>query len=163
MCFWTKFSQWLTKISLLLAVISLLTMMSLVTANVIMRGFFSAPILGTVEIVGLAGVLLISFAISFTEKEKAHVTVLIMVGRLPKHIQSIFKLVALFICMLVDVLLFWAGALQLWEALTTPETMTYVLHIPLAPFFFVWLFGCVVFFIFLLENFIEEIMRAKKR
>jgi TRAP-type C4-dicarboxylate transport system permease small subunit len=163
MSFWTKYSRWVAKISLFLAVISLLIMMSLVTANVIMRGIFSEPILGTVEIVGLAGVLLISFALGFTEREQAHVTVMIMVGRLPQRLQSIFILVALFLSMVVVVVLFWAGVLQFWEAVVTPETMTYVLHVPLAPFFFVWLCGCVVLFIFLLGNFTKELVRARKR
>ena len=163
MSFKVKFGQWIARISFLVSSASLLIMMLLVTANVILRSFFSAPLLGTVELVGMTGVFMISFALPYTEAEREHLTISIMVSRLPKRLQSIFSIAGLFISMLVVVMVFWAVILQFLEAVVTPGLETQALGIPKPPFLFVLMCGCVVLFGFLFTHFIEELGRLIKK
>jgi TRAP-type C4-dicarboxylate transport system permease small subunit len=162
MSFWVKPGQLVTKIAGLVAIVALLIMMAIVVINVIGRGLFVSPILGTIEIVGLAGVFMISFAIGLAERDRAHVTVLIIVSRLPQWLQSLFAVVGFFLCLGVVVILFWAGVLQFWEAFT-PGFETQALRVPKPPFVIVWLCGCVFLFGFLLKHFIEELVRIRKK
>ena len=163
MPFWMRLGQLVTKIAALLAIIALLFMMGVVALNVIGRGFFSSPLLGTVELVGLAGVFLISFAIGLTERERAHITVMIMVSRLSPRLQSFFAIVGLFVGLVSVTLLAWGGVLQIEDAIIRPEMVTFVLRVPKAPFMSVWVLGCFFIFGFLLKNLVEELVRIKNR
>jgi TRAP-type C4-dicarboxylate transport system permease small subunit len=163
MSFWVKLGQLVTKIAGLVTIAALLIMMAIVAANVIGRGLFASPILGTVEIVGLAGVFMISFAIGLAERDRAHITVMMLVGRLSPRLQSLFAVVGFFLCLGVVVILFWAGVLQIWDSIVRPDMVTPVLRIPTAPFISVWVVGCLFLFVFLLKHFIEELVRIRKK
>jgi TRAP-type C4-dicarboxylate transport system permease small subunit len=163
MSFWVKLGRLVTKIAGLVAILALLMMMAIVAANVIGRGLFASPILGTVEIVGLAGVFMISFAIGLTERDRAHITVMMMVSRLSPRLQSLFAIIGFFLCLVAVTLLAWGGALQILDAMIRPEMETPVLCVPKAPFVLVWVVGCVFIFGFLLKNLAEELVRIKKK
>jgi TRAP-type C4-dicarboxylate transport system permease small subunit len=163
MSFWVKLGQLITKTAALLAISALLFMMGVVAINVIGRGFFSSPLLGTVELVGLAGVFLISFAIGLTERDRAHITVMIMVSRLPERVQSLFAIAGFFVCLVAVILLAWGGVLQIMDAIIRPEMVTFVLRVPKAPFISVWVVGCLFLFGFLLKNLVEELVRIRKK
>jgi TRAP-type C4-dicarboxylate transport system permease small subunit len=163
MSFWVKLGQLITKTAALLAISALLFMTGVVAINVIGRGFFSSPLLGTVELVGLAGVFLISFAIGLTERDRAHITVMIMVSRLPERVQSLFAIAGFFVCLVAVILLAWGGVLQIMDAIIRPEMVTFVLRVPKAPFISVWVVGCLFLFGFLLKNLVEELVRIRKK
>jgi TRAP-type C4-dicarboxylate transport system permease small subunit len=162
MSFGSKLGQWITKIAGLVAIVALLIMMAVVAANVIGRGFFSEPVLGTVELVGLAGVFLISFAVGLTERDQAHIRVMILISRLPPRIQSLFAIFALILSMGTVVLLIWGGILQVWDAIVRPEMVTPVLRVPTAPFISVWVLGCLFLFAFLLKHLIDELAKVRR-
>ena len=163
MLFWTNLGRWITKVAAALAMVALLVMMVVVVANVIGRGLFSSPLLGTVEIVGLAGVFLISFAIGLTEADRAHVTVMILLNQLSPRLQSFFTLIRFLLCVGITVLLFWAGALQLWESVVRPDMVTPVLRVPKAPFVIVWMCGCVFLLGYLLKNLADKLIEMLKK
>ncbi len=162
MSFWPKSGNLLMKIIIVISFGSLLVMMGIVSANVIGRGLFSSPVLGTVEIVGIAGVFLIPFAIVLTERERAHIVVMIMVSRFSPRVQSIFSIISLVISIAVALALIYGGVFQLQDALERPEMVTPVLRIPKAPFISVWIIGCLFLIGILLKNMIEELIKGKK-
>jgi TRAP-type C4-dicarboxylate transport system permease small subunit len=135
----------------------------MVVLNVGGRGLFGSPILAAVEIVGLAGVFLISFAIGLTEKERSHIVVRMLLSRFPKRLQQLFAIFTFFLSLGTVVLLLWGGFLEAWELATTPGATTYVLHLERAPFAFVWVAGCIVLGGFLLYHLIEVLREVRKK
>jgi TRAP-type C4-dicarboxylate transport system permease small subunit len=163
MALWSKFGQWITKLMIVITSVALLITMVMVVLNVARRGLFGRPILAAVEIVGLAGVFLISFAIGFTEKERSHIVVRMMLSRFPKRLQLFFDIFTLFLSLGTVALLLWGGFVEAWELANTPGATTYVLHLERAPFAFVWVAGCLVIGGFLLYHFIEMLREVRKK
>jgi TRAP-type C4-dicarboxylate transport system permease small subunit len=163
MALWSKFGQWITKLMIVITSVALLITMVMVVLNVARRGLFGTPILAAVEIVGLAGVFLISFAIGFTEKERSHIVVRMMLSRFPKRLQLFFDIFTLFLSLGTVALLLWGGFVEAWELANTPGATTYVLHLERAPFAFVWVAGCLVIGGFLLYHFIEMLREVRKK
>jgi len=163
MVFWSKCGRLITKLMIVVASVALLITMLMVVLNVGGRGLFGSPILAAVEIVGLAGVFLISFAIGLTEKERSHIVVRMLLSRFPKRLQQLFAIFTFFLSLGTVVLLLWGGFLEAWELATTPGATTYVLHLDRAPFAFVWVAGCIVLGGFLLYHLIEVLREVKKK
>ena len=163
MSFWLRLGQLITKLVIVAASVALVITMTMVVVNVCSRGLFASPIMAAVEIVGLAGVLLISFAIVLTEREKAHIAVQMVVTRLRPGLQRFFSLFTFFLSLGAVALLVWGGALEFWDDATTPGATTYVLRISRAPFRFIWVAGCVVLCGFLLKHLIEVLVKARKK
>jgi len=158
-----KLDQWIGKGLIGVTGVSLVIMMAAVVANVIGRIFFAAPVFGTVEIVSLGGVFLISFAIGYTEQKRRHIVIEILVRKLPQWLQSLFAVVIIFFSLGMVALLVWGGFWIALEDATTPGATTYVLHLNKAPFRFAWVVGCIVLCGFLLRHFIEALHRVRKK
>jgi TRAP-type C4-dicarboxylate transport system permease small subunit len=137
--------------------------MVMVVLNVGGRGLFASPILAAVEIVGLAGVFLISFAIGFAERERSHIVVRMLVSRFPKRLRLLFSIFMFLLSLVAVALLVWGGFVEAWELANTVGATTYVLHLERAPFAFVWVAGCVVFGGFLLYHLIEVLVEVTKK
>ncbi len=163
MVFWSKCGRLITKLMMVVTSVALLITMVMVVLNVGGRGLFGSPILAAVEIVGLAGVFLISFAIGFTEKERSHIVVRMMVSRLPKRLRLFFTIFTFFLSLATVALLVWGGLLEAWELANTVGATTYVLHLERAPFAFVWVAGCIVFCGFLLYHLLEVLDEVRKK
>ncbi len=109
----------------------LVFMMLLVVSDVILRIFWK-PILGTYEMVSLAGALVIGFAIPKTSLDDAHVYVdFVVTGRsatLRKAFLAITKFLGFVLFLLLAVNMFRkAGELY------TAQEVTLTLHLPLYP------------------------------
>jgi len=163
MVFWSKCGRLITKLMMVVTSVALLITMVMVVLNVGGRGLFGSPILATVEIVGLAGVFLVSFALGFTEKERSHIVVRMLLSRLPKRIQSFLAILTFFLSLVAVALLLWGGFLEAWELANTVGATTYVLHLERAPFAFVWVAGCIVLGGFLLYHLLEVLLEVKKK
>lgn len=162
MSLWLKLGRWTTKLVVAGASVALVITMAMVVVNVSSRGFFSSPIMAAVEIVGLAGVLLISFGIVLTERERTHIAVQMAVTRLSPQLQRLFSLFTFFLSLGAVALLVWGGVLEFWEDAITPGATTYVLRVSRAPFRFIWVAGCIVLWGFLLKHLIETFVRGRK-
>jgi TRAP-type C4-dicarboxylate transport system permease small subunit len=163
MVFGLKFGRLITKLIIVVASVALLITMVMVVVNVGGRDFFAKPILGAVEIVGLAGVFLISFAIGFTEKERSHIVVRMLVSRLSKRLRLLFEIFTFSLSLGTVALLVWGGLVEAWELAHTRGATTNVLHLDRAPFAFVWVAGCIVFCGFLLHHLIEVLVEVRKK
>jgi len=163
MSLWLKLGQLITKLVIVVASVALLITMAMVVVNVCSRGLFASPIMAAVEIVGLAGVFLISLAIVLTERKRAHIAVQMAVTRLRPQHQQLFTLFTFFLSLGAVALLVWGGVLEFWEDATTPGATTYVLGISRAPFRFIWVAGCIVLCGFLLKHLIEAFVKVRKK
>ncbi len=134
-----------------------------VVINVVGRAFFGMPLLGTVEIVGLAGVFLIPLSMCITERKRAHIDVAMLAVRLSDRGQLVFAVVTCLLALFTVTLLAWGGTMLLRDALTRPDMVTPVLRLPKAPFIAFWIVGCILLFAYIVHHLAEILMKAGKQ
>lgn len=89
-----------------LAGISLLLMVALVVANTLLRTFL-VPIQGTSEIVGWLGAISVAFALGYTQLEKGHVMIDLLVQKFPRVLQRYLELLVSLVNTLFSALISW--------------------------------------------------------
>jgi TRAP-type C4-dicarboxylate transport system permease small subunit len=104
----TKFSQSIIRGLLVIEAVALMAMMGIVVGNVIGRIFFSQPVLGTVELAGLAGVIVVAAAVGFSEREHRNVVVDVVASRFPPRIRAIADAFTLFLSLGAEAFVNWA-------------------------------------------------------
>jgi TRAP-type C4-dicarboxylate transport system permease small subunit len=163
MSFGLKPGQLIAKLVFVIASVGLLITMVTVVLNVGGRGLFASPLLGTVEIVGMAGLLLVPFALVITERNRAHIVVRMLVSRFSQRLQKLFSIFAFILSLGAVALLVWGGVLQIWDSMVRPDMVTPVLRVPKAPLISILVVGCLVLFGFLLKHLIEELVKGGKK
>lgn len=156
---WLKFT--VTKAPLIISSISLVLMMLVVVVHVIGRNFFKSPIYGGVELISLSGVFLISFALGYAQMQKAHIIVEVLVSRLPRILRTPIAILVMLINLVTVTLLIWGGLDFFWEAIVKRGSYTLVLHLPLAPFRFIWVLGCAALWGYFLYDFVQILRKGK--
>jgi C4-dicarboxylate transporter, DctQ subunit len=109
----------------------LVLMMLLVVSDVVLRIFWK-PILGTYELVSLAGALVIGFAIPKTSLDDAHVYVDFIVTGGSPAVRKIFRLITKFFGFVLFALLTVNMTLKAGELYRANE-VSLTLHVPLYP------------------------------
>lgn len=87
----------------------LLPMMFLTTADVILRGLFRKPIMGTVEISSLMLVAFVLSGLAFTELERGHIRMELLKGKLGPRGRRVLEAFAALIGIGVSALFLWQG------------------------------------------------------
>jgi TRAP-type C4-dicarboxylate transport system permease small subunit len=85
---------------------SLVGMMFLTCADIVLR-LFRRPILGTYEIVGFLGAIVVGFAMAQTTLERGHVAVQVVVARFSPQVQEVIYLITHLLSILLFALLAW--------------------------------------------------------
>jgi TRAP-type C4-dicarboxylate transport system permease small subunit len=160
---WMKTGRIITLASFILASLGMLVITGAIVINVLGRLFFSMPLLGMVEIVGMGGVFLIPFAIILAERDRTHIVVKIVTSFLPAILQSILTIITTILSITAIVLVAWGGVLQVWDALVRPDMVTFVLRAPMAPFIAITVIGFVILCGYLLQHLWEELIKAVKK
>jgi len=95
----------ISKIMDKLAGICFFSVMLLIVTNIILRGIFHKPILGTYEVVGFLSAMGIGFALAHCALQNGHIAVDFIFSKFPKKTQAGLDLI-----LNILVLLFWSGA-----------------------------------------------------
>jgi TRAP-type C4-dicarboxylate transport system permease small subunit len=111
---------------------SALVLMMLFTVTDVVLRYFGKPILGTYEIVSLAGAVVIGFAIPQTSWENAHVTTDFVVERFSPGVERGFRIVTKSLGIVLFLLL-GCNLLQIGLKLHSTGEVTQTLHIPFYP------------------------------
>lgn len=98
-----KLSKWMQVIS----GIALLFIMFLTVADVCLRNLFQKPIVGTFEIVGLGGAIIIGFAIPITSFMRGHIFVDFFIQQFSKGTQAAFNIVTRLMGITIFILIAW--------------------------------------------------------
>jgi TRAP-type C4-dicarboxylate transport system permease small subunit len=120
-----------------------LAMTFVIVLNIIMRIVWK-PLIGTYELVGIFSVVFSSFALSYAALEDGHISVSILLDKLPKHLRNVCNTIVLLMGIGIVGLMAWSGgkfALKQWHK----HEMTDALYIPLSPFRFVWVVALTIF------------------
>ena len=115
-------------------------MMLLITIAVVGRSF-NSPIMGDVELVQLAMMVIIMFGLGFTQKEGAHISIGLLVDKFSAKIQSILDIFAQLLTTAVCWLLSWVFLNGAVKEMTGQVIKSDLLSIPHYPFKFIIMIG----------------------
>jgi TRAP-type C4-dicarboxylate transport system permease small subunit len=104
-----KATKLLNTILMHICVCMLFIMMLLGGVDVLGRYFLNRPILGTFEIfeILLPGIVLLG--LGFTQADKAHITVNILVDRLPRRMRTLTDFCTTIMALVMSILILWRG------------------------------------------------------
>jgi len=162
MSFYSKLSRVMIKMLLVVGGVALIVMMTIVVGNCLGRALFRKPIYGTIEIVGLAGVVVAAVAAGFAQRERRNVVIDVVVNRFTPRFRALANAFTLFLSLGTVAFLFWAILNNALDSLTNREA-TLILDVFTAPFKFSWAIGVIILCLFLLQHMIEAIRRWRKR
>ena len=153
-----KISRILSRAFMGLAGVFLVAMILITCANIFSRLVW-VPIKGTFELMGFFGAVTTAFALGYTQLDKAHISVDILVNRFPPKIRMALTGINSFICMIFFSLAGWQ--LTRWAA-TIRETgeVTETLRIIYYPFTYAVALGCFLLALVLLVEFLKLFFTA---
>lgn len=127
-------------------------MVLLVVSHISGRFLFNKPIPGTIELVEMAIVVVVFFALAYTEVRKGHVQIELLVSRLPAGARRILATVMYFFGAAFFIIVAWRVALLMWSYLFPSIRTSDILDIPFAPFIFVIAIGSLALSLEMLLN-----------
>jgi len=139
----------------------LVVMMLLTCADVIMRSS-GRPIPGTFEIVGFLGVIVVAFAIAYTQILRGHVAIDYLVARLPRRSQYIVKSITYLLSTGLFALIAWQSYLfagDLWGSGEVSPTE----KIPFFPIVYGLALACLLTSLVLLLEFFKTLAQAVRK
>lgn len=157
----SRFEECVTRLSRVLDQLAgwcLVAMMSLTVADVILR-VFRRPILGTYEIVGLMGAIVIAFAMPHTTLQRGHVAVDVLVI----HLSSMTRVVIALITRILSIILF---TLIAWECIRYGNDLlacgevSMTLRLPCYPVLYGISFAAIVVCLVILSRIVNSMARG---
>jgi len=129
--------QGVSRVMAIIAAVILAMMMLLTVADVIGRYFFSKPIKGTWEVVGLLLVFAGTWGLARCQVQKGHIQVTVLIQRLSRRVQATIRSVAYLFGFAGFSLLSWRVFVMAKRYFLLPRgNVTDTLDIPYAPFMF---------------------------
>ncbi len=159
--FMIQLGKWIDTISgkfNYIACVAIIVMMLLTCADVLLR-LFGHPILGTYEMIGFSGAVVISFALAYTSLEHGHIAVELLVDSLPKRLQAFINGVNDLIGMALFSLIAWQSFVYAGDLRGSGE-VSLTLQIPTYPFVYGISLGCALLCLVLLVDAIRSFGRA---
>ncbi|AFM23059.1 TRAP-type C4-dicarboxylate transport system, small permease component [Desulfomonile tiedjei DSM 6799] len=144
----------LSRFLFVIAGFALTGTMLLTVADVILRAF-KRPILGTYELVGLLGAVVIAFALPQTSRLKGHVMMDFLTGKLPETIQFVLHAITRLLALALFAILGWNLWLMANDFHRVGE-VTPTLQLPLYPIAYLVALCCFVECLVLFVDMLEK-------
>ncbi len=133
-----KLGKWMQVVS----GVALTCLMFLTTADVVGRSF-GRPIIGTYELVGLGGAIVLGFAMPITSWVRGHIFVESLYERWPRPVQMITYTATRLVSIILFVLIAW-NLYKLGYDLRVAREVTLTRHIPFYPVAYGLAFCCLI-------------------
>lgn len=147
----SKISQWMNAF----AAVALAFMVLLTVADVVLRSF-RRPIVGTYEMVGLTGAIVIGFSIPLTSWLKAHILVDFFILKISRTKRKVFQLMTKSIGIVLFMIIGW-NLFTLGTDIYKAGEVTPTRHLPIHPVIYglgvCCFFQCLVLFCDILSLF----------
>lgn len=156
--FAVSFSRWLNWV----AGAGLVAMLALTVGDIIGIKLFNQPIPGGIEFVAFSGVVVIGFAIAYTQVLRGHIRVEFAVMHLPQRAQAIIAAFVWLLSLALFVLLAWQSV-KYGLSLQTTGTVSMTQKIPFYPFVYAIAFCCIPVCLLLLVEFVRSVIKAVKK
>ena len=130
-------------------------MMGLTVLDVILR-YLEHPIVGTYEIVGLMGAVVIGLAIPYTSIARGHVFVEFLVDKLSKNRRAVVLIFAKILILLLFVAL-TINVYRIGADMARTKEVTQTLHIPIHPVVYLVAFCCLIELLVMISDIVKLI------
>ena len=140
---------------------ALFFMMCLTTADVVGRYIFNKPITGVFELNEYLVLILIFSFIGYTQSQGGHVSVDLLLSKLPARLGFVIDLINHLVCLVLMGVIFWMGIQKALELRSVGEVSPN-LGIPDYPFVFFLALGCLIMCFEYLRNIIELLAGRKE-
>ncbi len=160
-----KFDKFNRKISMgieWVGLAALILMMLITTIDVISAKLFLRPVYGALDIMMLAQLVAISFAVAATLILGQHVKVEFFVALLPERVQAVIECIVFLLGLLLFVLIVWRLFLYGYDLQTGGEVSS-TARIPFHPFAYGVAIACIPVCLVYFSFFIRSILRVLKR
>ena len=136
----------------------------LLTTDVCLRALFDMPIMGTVELVELSLVIVVSFSLAYTASEKGHVCISIVFSRLPARSQAVVSSFTYFLGAGIYGLIAWRLSVYALADITRlGGQISTFFGIPYPPFMFVASLGALLLCLEFLMVFLDSLVQAIRK
>lgn len=151
-------SRWLHNIGSWI----LFAMMMLTLVDVTLRYIFNRPIPGGIEVSEYMMVILVAFTLAYTAFEKGHITVDLIVSKLPPKAQAITNSITTMASLCFFSVVTWQAGLYV-KSTVDSGWRSEMLGIPIFPFVGVIAIGCGVLCLVFLADFLRLLSEATKK
>ncbi|OPY69279.1 MAG: Tripartite ATP-independent periplasmic transporter [Syntrophorhabdaceae bacterium PtaU1.Bin034] len=154
-------NRYINKALVILGGISVLALMTLATANVVLR-IFHLPFRGTYEIVAFLGAVVIAFSLGFTQKTKSNIVVDILSERFPPAVAGFLDKLANLVIMVFFVIVAWqvyVYGMKIYESHEVSETLKVIFY----PFVFMVSIGFAALSFTGFVDFLKGLTRMEDR
>jgi TRAP-type transport system small permease protein len=155
------FEKWVVRVLLIIGAIAVLVMMVIISFNVFGR-WMGRPILGAIDIGGLAGGVAAAIALPYTTRERRNVVVDILSERLPRRVKGFIDAFTYLLSAVAAGLLVYVAVRAAFYSASYNET-TLVAGAPISPVRFVWAFGLLLLFLVLVREVVVAFRKGAKR
>lgn len=160
-----KFEKFNHKISMgfeWVGLAALLLMMVITTLDVLGTKLFLLPVFGALDIMMIAQLVAMTFAVGATLLVGLHVTVEFFVPLLPERIQALVDCIIFFFGFVLFALIVWRLGLYSYDLQIEGEISS-TARIPFYPFAYGATLGCIPVCLIYLCYFLQSLLKAVKR
>ncbi len=154
------FETWLVRVLLVIGSLAVLVMMVIISFNIFGR-WMGRPILGAIDIGGLAGGVAAAVALPYATRERRNVVVDILSEKLPPRIKGFVDAFTFTLCVAAAGLLAYGALKEALYAASYNET-TLVVSAPTSPIKFMWTIGLFLLFLVLVREVVVSFRRGVK-
>ncbi len=143
---------------------TIFAIMFLVSADVWARYVMKQPIKGSMDIGQMSLVVIGFLGMAYTQVEKSHVRVEVLIARLSKRTQAVLDTISACLSAIIFALIGWNQLGKVWQIVTSPEVgpQTELLFIPHAPFIGIAAFGCFLLCLVLVLDIFHNFTKARQ-
>lgn len=155
-----KISRVLNQVLVWIAGVFLAAMVLLICANIFLRLVW-VPIKGTVELMGYFGAIVTAFALGYTQINRGHIGIDIVVNQFSAKIQRILTGISYLICMIFFSIAGWQiarWATTIWKTGEVTETLRIIFY----PFTYGVALGCIILALVLLVDLLKVFVEGKR-
>jgi TRAP-type C4-dicarboxylate transport system permease small subunit len=156
-----RFEKWLVRVLLIVGSLAVLVMMVIIAFNVFGR-WFGHPILGAIDVGGLAGGVAAAIALPYTARRRRNVAVDILSEKLPRRVKGFFDAFTFLLSVAVIGLLVYVAFKEAFYAASYNET-TLVMAAPTSPVKFMWGIGLFLLLLVLIYEVVVAFRKGAKR
>jgi TRAP-type transport system small permease protein len=141
----------------------LAVMMLLSCADVIGRYFFNKPIPGVWEIIRFLLVFAVSWGIGYTQIQKDHIRINIIIALFPKRVQAAFDSLSYFLGVVGLSFLCWQLVVLANKYRMMPGAVTETLGIPFYPFILALAIPIAMLILVLILDFVNSLLKVRQK
>jgi len=160
MVFFERVVHSLSRICDRIAQAAVVAMLLLVVGNILLRIVWK-PILGTYDIAGFIGAIVIAFAIAYCALQRGHIQVELLVARFPVRVQGIIDSITGILSLGIFSLITWQCTV-LANHIRRVGEVSMSAHISYYPYIYGVAFGCGLLCVVILVDLIKSLIKVMK-